>query len=77
MRIWDVDRLENEMPVVMIAEWNEYMNWELATLTRAILGAVPAAKSIGAGEPDGNIHLTRPEDIGNFFDALNASKGKK
>jgi len=59
---------------VLIKEWNEYLDYELKTLTRAILGAVPAASMLGGfgGAPTSNvIKLTDPEQVGGFFDALN------
>jgi len=68
---WDVDQLEREMPVCAIVEWNEYLNYELATLTRAILGALPAARQIGENG-GGPVRLTKPEDVAAFFDGLNA-----
>jgi len=68
MGIWDVDKLEKEIPVCMVLEWNEYLNWELAQLTKGILGAIPTARKIEAG---GDIKLTNPDDICGFFDALN------
>ncbi|MFQ3578667.1 MAG: hypothetical protein SNJ71_00825 [Bacteroidales bacterium] len=68
MGIWDVDKFEEEIPVCMIMEWNNYLNWELAQMTKGILGAIPVAKRIESG---GSIKLTKPDDICNFFDALN------
>lgn len=69
MGIWDVDKLENEMPCCMIAEWNEYLNYELSQLAQAVLGAVPAARNMSGS--NNAIKLTDPEQIGGFFDALN------
>jgi len=60
------------MPQVAIAEWNEYLDWEIAQWTSAIMGAIPAAKSMGGNNA---IKLNKPEEIENLFDALN--KGSK
>lgn len=70
---WDVDKLEREMPVPLLIEWNEYLDWELMQFTRAILGAIPAAKSIG--NSNGEIKLTDPDEIGGFLTSLGAKDG--
>jgi len=70
-----VDRLETEVPVCLVAEWNEYLNYELSVYARAILGALPAAGALGssgaASGTAGVVHLTEPDQIAGFFDALN------
>lgn len=67
---WDVDKLEKDMPMCAIVEWNDYLDWDLTQITKAVLGAVPAARAMGDGAGRA-VHLTRPEDIGGLFDALN------
>lgn len=73
--VWDVDELENKMPVCLLAEWNEYLNYELSIYARAILGALPAAGALSssgaASGTDGVVRLTEPDQIAGFFDALN------
>jgi len=69
-RVWDVDSLEDEIPVAMIAEWNEFLNWELAQYAEAILGAIPAGGSVAAEA--GNVkYIKDPEEIAGFLDSLN------
>jgi len=55
----------------MIAEWNEYLDYELATLTRAILGAVPAAGSLASSQSVRKI--SDPDQIAALFDSLGAA----
>ena len=70
-REWDVDKLEDEIPPCMIEEWNEYLDYELETLTRAILGTLPMAKGMmGGGGQVGAMKLTDPGKIGNFLDSI-------
>ena len=60
------------MPVCMVNEWNEYLDYELETLTRAIVGAVPAINQMGGGGGGSSeIRLTDPDRIGGFLDSLN------
>jgi hypothetical protein len=74
--IWDVDKLENEMPLCMIAEWNQYLDYEISQYAKAILGALPAASKIGgSGGGGGEIRLTDPDAISGFFDAMNKGNG--
>ena len=54
------------MPMCMIAEWNEYLNFEIKQWTEAILGAVPAAKAIS---PDAMI-IKDPAAKTAIFDKL-------
>jgi predicted GTPase len=68
--VWDVDELERTIPAALVIEWNEYLNWELEQLAKAIMGVLPAAGSMAQGRA---ARLTKPEDIGNFFDALGAT----
>jgi hypothetical protein len=73
-KVWDVDDLENKMPVCLLAEWNEYLNYELSIYARAILGAIPAAGALSssgaASGTDGVIRLTDPDQVAGFFDSI-------
>jgi len=50
-----------------VVEWNEYLNWEIAQWTKAILGALPAAGSMGGGQ--GPIRL-QGDEATDFLAAL-------
>ena len=68
---WDVDKLEDEIPPCVIEEWNEYLDYELETLTRAILGTIPAVNAMGSAGTGGNTtRMTDPEKIGSFLDSI-------
>jgi hypothetical protein len=43
---WDIDKLEESIPMCMVVEWNEYLNWKIEQIVTAILSALPAAKTI-------------------------------
>ena len=59
------------MPVCMLAEWNEYLNYELSVFAKAILGAVPAAGALqSSGANAGQVKLTEPEQICSFLNAI-------
>lgn len=66
-----MDKLEKEIPAAMVMEWNEYLNWELEQITRAILSAIPAARSLMGGR-GGSTRLSDPAEIAGLFDALGA-----
>lgn len=65
--------MDAEMPVCAIMEWNQYLDWELSTLVRGIMGALPAARAMA--DHGGPVKMTDPEEIGKLFDGLNAMKG--
>ncbi len=67
---WDVDKLEKEMPVCAIREWNEYLNYELSVLTKAVMSVLPTARVMSESETSA-VKLTDPEQIAGFFDAMN------
>jgi len=71
--IWNVDKFEDEIPKVLVAEWNEYLDYELAQISNAITRAAPMLMQSAGLRSDsgGAIKLTNPEDIGGFFDAIN------
>ena len=64
------------MPNCLREEWTEYLNYELETITKAILSVVPSLgglSGLDASSNNNTIKLTNPDDIAGLFDAL----GKK
>ena len=70
--VWDVDQFEDEIPVAMIAEWNNYLNYELSQYAEAIQSAMPAAGKLINSTPKQQQIITDPIEKGNIFDALGA-----
>ncbi len=73
-RIWDVDKLEAEMPLCMIMEWDQYLNWEIEQWTKAIMAAIPAAKTIGL---DSSNIIKEPTKKAAIFDEMAGRKKGK
>lgn len=70
--MWDIDRLESEISEPLIAEWNNYLDWELEQYAKAIMSILPQAGSmIGSSPTSKDIKLTDPDEIGAFFNAIN------
>ncbi len=51
----------------MVAEWDEYFDWEITQWTKAIMGAIPAAKKI---ESDSDNIIRDPAQKAAVFDLI-------
>lgn len=70
--VWDVDQLEEQIPLALVAEWNQYLNWELEQIAQAVMAALPEAGiMMGAAPARANV-ITDKTQIGAIFDALGA-----
>ena len=69
-----MDKLEEEIPASLVIEWNEYLNYELEQLAKAVLSALPAAGSLAGSGGNGPIRIKDPEEIGNFLSSIGAMK---